>query len=133
MIKTDATTHFKLATKIRKKTTPHLLKACLYFSLLLTPIAFAQISDKTASGSISIGTTYRNPILPGDFADPSILRDGENYYMTHSSFDLYPGLLIWHSKDLINWKPTTRALNSYVGSVWAPDLIKYEDTFYRGP
>ena len=75
-------------------------------------------------------TTYTNPILPGDYPDPSILRDGEDYYLVHSSFDFYPGLLIWHSKDLMNWVPVTNALHKDVGSVWAPDITKYEDKYY---
>jgi xylan 1,4-beta-xylosidase len=50
--------------------------------------------------------------------------------MTHSSFNYYPGLLIWHSTDLISWERVCHALNKYVGSVWAPDLVKYKDTWY---
>ena len=44
--------------------------------------------------------TFLNPIVPGDHADPSILKDGDDYYMTFSSFDAYPGVVIWHSRDL---------------------------------
>lgn len=73
---------------------------------------------------------YLNPIFAGDYPDPSILRDGDNYYMVHSSFEYYPGLLIWQSKDLINWTPVTHALHKYVGSVWAPDLVKYKNKYY---
>jgi beta-xylosidase len=73
---------------------------------------------------------YVNPIFAGDYPDPSILRDGSDYYIVHSSFDYYPGLLIWHSKDLINWTPVTNALNKCVGSVWAPDLAKYKNKYY---
>jgi len=73
---------------------------------------------------------YINPIFAGDYPDPSILRDGDDYYIVHSSFEYYPGLLIWHSKDLINWTPITHALHKYVGSVWAPDLVKYKNKFY---
>ncbi|QNR86830.1 family 43 glycosylhydrolase [Pedobacter riviphilus] len=73
---------------------------------------------------------YTNPIFSGDYPDPSILRDGDNYYMVHSSFEYYPGLLIWHSKDLINWKPVTHALHKHIGNVWAPDLVKYKNKFY---
>ena len=47
--------------------------------------------------------TYINPVVPGDHPDPTILKDGENYYMTFSSFLAYPGIVIWHSTDLINW------------------------------
>lgn len=73
---------------------------------------------------------YVNPIFAGDYPDPSILRDGDDYYMVHSSFEYYPGLLIWHSKDLINWTPVTNALHKYLGSVWAPDLVKYKNKYY---
>ncbi len=75
-------------------------------------------------------SNYLNPIFQGDYPDPSILRDGENFYMVHSSFEYYPGLLIWHSTDMINWIPVTNTLNTYVGSVWAPELVKYEGRFF---
>ena len=73
---------------------------------------------------------YLNPVFAGDYPDPSILRDGDNYYMVHSSFEYYPGLLIWHSKDLINWNPVKSTLYKNVGSVWAPDLVKYKNRYY---
>jgi len=73
---------------------------------------------------------YTNPIFGGDHPDPSILRDGDDYYVVHSSFEYYPGLLIWHSKDLINWEPVTHALHKYIGSVWAPDLVIYNNKYY---
>ncbi|MDR1645813.1 MAG: family 43 glycosylhydrolase [Tannerellaceae bacterium] len=69
-------------------------------------------------------------LFPGDYPDPSILRDGENYYVVHSSFEYSPGLLIWHSTDLRNWRPVTHALHTYVGPVWAPDLVKYDGKYY---
>ena len=74
--------------------------------------------------------TFLNPILAGDHPDPSILKDGADYYMTHSSFDAYPGLLIWHSRDLVNWTPVTAALKTNVGSIWAPELCKHQGRYY---
>lgn len=76
------------------------------------------------------GDYYQNPVMGGDYPDPSILRVGNDYYMTHSSFEYYPGLIVWHSTDMINWKPVSQALKSYIGSVWAPELIKHDDTYY---
>ncbi len=73
---------------------------------------------------------YQNPILAGDYADPSILRDGDDFYLTHSSFYYCPGLMVWHSKDLVNWQPIGHALRQYLGSVWAPELIKHKDKYY---
>lgn len=74
--------------------------------------------------------TYRNPILAGDHPDPSVLKDGSDYYMVHSSFDNCPGLLLWHSKDLVNWQPVGPALHKNVGTVWAPDLVKHKGRYY---
>jgi xylan 1,4-beta-xylosidase len=124
-------TYYDYKKKVHKKPISNSLRVCFFFFLLCAPmLVIAQNTDNAPSANSGTETTFRNPILPGNFADPSILRDGEDYYMTHSSFETYPGLLIWHSKDLINWRPLYRALNFYVGSVWAPDLIKYEDIFY---
>ena len=74
--------------------------------------------------------TFLNPIMAGDHPDPSILKDGDDYYMTFSSFDAYPGLVIWHSRDLINWQPIGPALFKNVGAVWAPDLVKHKGRYY---
>jgi len=74
--------------------------------------------------------TYLNPIMAGDHPDPSILKDGADYYMTFSSFDAYPGLVVWHSRDLVNWQPVGPALVKNVGSVWAPDLVKHQGRYY---
>lgn len=74
--------------------------------------------------------TFLNPVVAGDYPDPSVLKDGDDYYLTHSSFDVYPGLLIRHSRDLVNWRPVTRTLTQTVGSVWAPDLVKHDGRFY---
>ncbi len=74
--------------------------------------------------------TYQNPIMGGDHPDASPIRVGDDFYLTHSSFDYAPGLLIWHSRDLINWRPVAAALHSYHGSVWAPYLCEYQNRFY---
>lgn len=74
--------------------------------------------------------SYLNPIIPGDHPDPTILKDGKDYYMTFSSFYSYPGLVIWHSTDLVNWTPIGPALFKSVGSVWAVDLCKHGDRYF---
>lgn len=105
-------------------------------SVLIMFIVFLFRLYSLASGQLHMNTNdnnegyYLNPIFAGDHPDPSILRDGDDYYVVHSSFEYYPGLLIWQSKDLINWAPVTNALHKYIGSVWAPDLVKYENKYY---
>src|SRR3546814_18677150 len=68
--------------------------------------------------------------MAGDHPDPSILKDGRDYYMTISTFDSYPGLVIWHSRDLVNWRPVGPALTRHIGSVWAPELCKHGGCSY---
>ena len=71
-----------------------------------------------------------NRVIRGEAADPSILRDGDTFYLTHSSYSLNKGLLILASKDLVNWTPVCRALDSFLSDVWAPDLIKSNNKYY---
>ena len=74
--------------------------------------------------------TFLNPILAGDHPDPTILRDGDRWLMTFSSFESYPGLVIWQSRDLVNWTPLTAALKTNIGSVWAPELTKHNGRYF---
>lgn len=74
--------------------------------------------------------TFLNPIVAGDRPDPTILKDGDDYYMTFSSFLSYPGAVIWHSTDLVNWAPVAPALTQPIGSVWAMDLVKHQGRYY---
>ncbi|MDH6304303.1 beta-xylosidase/alpha-L-arabinofuranosidase [Parabacteroides sp. PF5-5] len=73
---------------------------------------------------------YPKVIMKGDYPDPSIIRDGKDYYMTHSSFYYLPGLQIWHSQDLTNWESIGYAITTNVGSVFAPDLVKHNGRYY---
>jgi xylan 1,4-beta-xylosidase len=74
--------------------------------------------------------TFLNPILAGDHPDPTILKDGDDYYMTFSSFLAYPGVIIWHSQDLVNWQPIGPALTQPLGSIWAMDLVKHNGRYF---
>jgi len=78
--------------------------------------------------------TYLNPIIAADHPDPTILKDGPkdspNYYMTFSSFFSYPGLIIWHSTDLVNWAPVGPALFKPLGTIWAVDLCKHNGRYF---
>jgi len=73
---------------------------------------------------------FLNPLIAGDRPDPAILKDGRDYYMTFSSFDSYPGLTIWHSRDLVNWQPRRAALARNIGSVWAVSLEKHRGRYF---
>lgn len=82
----------------------------------------------------------KNPIIPGFYPDPSICRVGDDFYIACSSFELYPGIPIFHSKDLAHWEQIGYAMdqnngfhvtkNSMVGGVMAPTLRYHNGTFY---
>jgi xylan 1,4-beta-xylosidase len=50
--------------------------------------------------------------------------------MTFSSFRSYPGVILWHSRDLVNWSPIGSAVNKPIGTIWAMDLVKYDGRFH---
>ncbi|SFS20026.1 xylan 1,4-beta-xylosidase [Dyella sp. OK004] len=74
--------------------------------------------------------TYLNPIMAGDHPDPTILKDGDNYYMTFSSFYAYPAVILWHSTDLVNWAPIGPAVTKSLGPIWALDLCKHNGRYF---
>lgn len=55
---------------------------------------------------------YINPILSGTYPDPSICRKVNDYYMVNSSFCYFPGIPVWHSTDLVNWKQVMAMLST---------------------
>lgn len=85
-------------------------------------------------------TTIQNPILTGFNPDPSICRVGEDYFIAVSTFEWFPGVGIYHSKDLKNWKLVSRPLNRLSqlnmmgnpnsGGVWAPALSYNEGKYW---
>ena len=58
--------------------------------------------------------TYKNPILFADYSDPDVIRVGDIYYMTASSFNYVPGLPILTSKDLVNWELKNYAIEKMI-------------------
>ena len=84
--------------------------------------------------------TFKNPILPGFYPDPSICRVDDDYYLVTSSFAYYPGVPIFHSKDLVNWKqighvldrPSQLPLDGQGQSegIFAPTIRYNDGTFY---
>lgn len=81
-----------------------------------------------------------NPVLRGFNPDASIIRVGDDYYMATSTFEWYPGVMIHHSRDLVNWRLIVRPLNRpsqldlrgvpSSGGVWAPALSYDHGLFY---
>lgn len=84
--------------------------------------------------------TFRNPILSGFYPDPSICRVGEDYYLVNSTFEYFPGLPIFHSRDLVHWHQIGHVLDRPAqlplqgvrpsGGLYAPTIRYAHSTFY---
>ncbi|MDR3173461.1 MAG: glycoside hydrolase family 43 protein [Treponema sp.] len=84
--------------------------------------------------------TYHNPVIPGLNPDPSVCRDGEDFYLVTSSFEFFPGVPIYHSRNLVNWRLIGYCLtrNEQVPlagcksstGIYAPTLRKHDGVFY---
>ena len=96
------------------------------------PVAVA-CADGTAA-------TFENPMLSGFYPDPSICRVGDDYYLVNSSFEYFPGVPIFHSKDLVHWRQIGHVLTRpsqlplkkmrASGGIFAPTLRYHDGTFY---
>lgn len=83
---------------------------------------------------------FTNPILPGFYPDPSTCRVDEDYYLVTSSFSYFPGVPIFHSKDLVNWRQIGHVLDrksqlnlgavGHSQGIFAPTLRYHKGIFY---
>lgn len=101
-----------------------------------------QGSDKIYTENPLKPDEMYSPILQGYYPDPSITRKGDDYYIVNSSFAMFPGVPIFHSKDLVNWKQLGHVLDrpsqlkvenaGFSEGIYAPAIKynKYNDTFY---
>lgn len=84
--------------------------------------------------------TYENPIIPGFYPDPSVCRVGEDYYLVNSSFEFFPGVPLWHSRDLLHWEQIGHVLTRdsqlplencrTSGGIYAPTIRWRDGRFY---
>lgn len=85
-------------------------------------------------------THFKNPIIPGFYPDPSVCRVGEDYYLVTSTFEFFPGVPVFHSKDLVHWEQIghclTRASQLPLkeakpsGGIFAPTIRWHDGVFY---
>lgn len=78
--------------------------------------------------------TYQNPVIPGDYPDPSIIRVGDDYYATATTSEWAPLFPILHSRDLVNWTNTGAVFQKRpdwaAGNFWAPEIFYSRGTYY---
>ena len=83
---------------------------------------------------ISQVSTYRNPVISGDFPDPTVIRVGDTYYAAGTSSEWGPPYRLFQSKDLVNWESLGGLFKEMpdwtMGSYWAPELFYKDGTYY---
>ncbi len=102
-----------------------------------------SVSESEENDNITIEdkSFFQNPILAGWYPDPAITDDGKgNFYMVHSTFAYYPGIPIFHSRDLVNWKQIGNVLDrpeqldlqgfGVSRGIFAPDISYNNGIFY---
>lgn len=84
-------------------------KLFVFLALFISCLSYSQEKDGglvlDIERALGNSETFNNPLFAGDYPDPSILVDGDTYYIVHSSFEYYPGLTIWSSHNLKDWIP----------------------------
>lgn len=111
--------------------------------LLLAPLSAQAARTDSPTGQPTEAlpaATFRNPVIPGFHPDPSVCRVGDDFYLVCSSFQYFPGVPLFHSRDLVHWQQignvlTTREqlplkdASSWLG-IYAPTIRYHEGKFY---
>lgn len=103
--------------------------------LLLTVVAALFVQAVSIAGD-----GYRNPVIPGFYPDPSVCRAGDDFYLVNSTFEYFPGVPVFHSRDLVNWEQvgfclTRKSQLDLDGApassgIYAPTIRYYDGLFY---
>jgi len=101
---------------------------------------FDWVEYSGTDGPAAPAGQYRNPILAGFYSDPSIIRVGSDYYLVTSTFSWFPGIPVFHSRDLIHWKQIGNAIDrpgqldfkslAMSRGVFAPAINHHNGRFY---
>lgn len=106
--------------------------------LLMQTMAYAQEpagNPWTMNPDPNAKITFQNPVIPGFYSDPSICRVGEDYYLVTSTFEFFPGVPVFHSKDLIHWEQIGHVMHRREQvprgiNIFAPTLRYHRGVFY---
>ena len=116
------------------------------FSLALCASSLSVSAQKKQTWSADNGNgTYTNPLFYDEFSDPDIIRVGEDYYLAGTTMHSVPGLVVLHSKDLVNWEFSSYCFDrfddsddfnlrngkeAYGQGIWAPAIRHHNGKFY---
>lgn len=118
-------------------------KSLLALSLLVAASGAAQSMSWTADNG---NGTYTNPLMYDEFSDPDVIRVGDDYYLAGTTMHSVPGLVILHSRDLVNWENVSYCFDRfdfdddafslrngkeiYGQGIWAPCIRYHDGKFY---
>ena len=78
-------------------------------------VRFSEIHYAGDDGGPALGANqYRNPVVAGFYPDPSAIRVGDDFYLVNSTFGYFPGLPVFHSRDLVSWRQIGNAIDRAV-------------------
>ncbi|KAF1686181.1 glycoside hydrolase 43 family protein [Pseudoxanthomonas broegbernensis] len=99
-----------------------------------------QGSDPADAAHPLAAGQFRNPVLKGFYPDPSVVRVGGDYYLVASTFGWFPGIPVFHSRDLVNWTQIGNAIDrpdqldfgrhDLVNGVFAPAIEHHDGRFW---
>lgn len=117
----------------------------IFSYILLLMCCFHSMGQQTSMfGDLGNGK-FRNPVIPSDYSDPDVIRVGDDYYGIASTFCFSPGMIVIHSKDLVNWEIINHvvddisflnpdldgsAMKDYYNGIWAGSLREHNGTYY---
>ena len=100
-----------------------------------SPFAGLSVNPFTAITDPGATVTFKNPVIPGFFSDPSVCRVGEDYYLVNSTFEYFPGVPVFHSRDLVNWELIGYCISRPAQlpeglNIFATTIRYHDNTFY---
>jgi xylan 1,4-beta-xylosidase len=110
---------------------PSIRKASLAIILV---IFFLPPTSTLSLAQVPSGATYRNPVIRGDYPDPSLIRVGDDFFAVTTSGGWEPEFPILHSRDLVNWETVGAVFQQKpewaAGDFWAPEISEYKGEYY---
>ena len=118
--------------------TSRLATVFLVLVMFVLSLPAGVLAQSAVNNSVSSG--FDNPVIPGMAPDPSVCRVGDDYYLVTSTFEYFPGVPVYHSKDLIHWRMISYSLSrpsqlplarlNRNGGIWAATIRYHDGTFY---
>ena len=104
-----------------------------FFAMLLGSMLMTTATAQTKSWTADNGNgTFTNPLFYDEFSDPDILRVGDDYYLAGTTMHTVPGLVILHSKDLVNWENISYCFDRFDFDDDAFSLKKHQEIYGQG-